>query len=254
MSGFFVPSGNINGDEVIIDGSDVNHIKNVLRKKAGDEIMVNDSAGTNYRCRIENISDRKIVLQVLSSESSAAELPVRISLFQGLPKADKMELIIQKAVELGVFDIYPVINERCVVKLDDKKATSKVERWNKISESAAKQSGRGIIPEIHMPINFSDALLLAENEKMNIILPYENADGMKYAMETVKNALKTEKTAVFIGPEGGFGSDEIELAKKKGAKIISLGHRILRTETAGLFLLSVLGFEIECDINDNPED
>ena len=244
MSGFFVPSGNINRDEVIIDGSDVNHIKNVLRKKAGDEISVNDSAGTNYRCRIENISDRKIVLQVLSSESSAAELPVRISLFQGLPKADKMELIIQKAVELGASKIIPVEMARSIVKLDDKKAASKTARWQGISEAAAKQSKRGVIPEVNAPITYKEALKRASACDL-FLLPYEDAQGFTHTKEVLASIKPGMSVSVLIGPEGGFAPSEIEAATEAGAKIITLGKRILRTETAGLVALSLIMAELE---------
>lgn len=245
MSGFFVPTENISENEIIINGSDVNHIKNVLRMRTGDEITVNDSKGLVYNCRIASFLDGSILLTIESKEKSQGEMGLRISLFQGLPKADKMELIIQKAVELGVYDIYPVINERSVVKLDDKKSAHKTERWNKISEAAAKQSGRAVIPVVHEPVKFTDALNLAAAEFMEIVLPYENAEGMEYTKQVLNSVTGKDSCGIFIGPEGGFSQQEIEKAQEADAKIISLGKRILRTETAGLYMLSVLGFLCE---------
>ena len=246
MSVFFIPTDNIYDDKLTVTGSDVNHIKNVLRMRVGDVLSCNDSKGIVYKCRIEEFKENEIMLAVLEKEKSEAELPLMISLFQGLPKADKMELIIQKAVETGVHEIYPVINERSVVKLDAKKAAQKTERWQKIAESAAKQSGRAIIPVIHEPIDYKKALELAKNDNKEILLPYENAEGMAYSKKVIEETINKESCAIFIGPEGGFSEAEIELAKAKDAKIISLGHRILRTETAGLFILSVISFECEC--------
>lgn len=246
MSVFFIPTDNIYDDKLTVTGSDVNHIKNVLRMRVGDVLSCNDSKGIVYKCRIEEFKENEIMLAVLEKEKSEAELPLKISLFQGLPKADKMELIIQKAVETGVYDIYPVINERSVVKLDAKKAAQKTERWQKIAESAAKQSGRAIIPVVHEPIDYRKALELAKNDNKEILLPYENAEGMAYSKKVIEETINKESCAIFIGPEGGFSEAEVDLAKENDAKIISLGHRILRTETAGLFILSVISFACEC--------
>ncbi|MBR0133042.1 MAG: 16S rRNA (uracil(1498)-N(3))-methyltransferase [Lachnospiraceae bacterium] len=246
MSVFFIPTDNISDNELTITGSDVNHIKNVLRMKVGDVLSCNDSKGIVYNCRIKEFNDSEILLDVLSKEESKAELSLKVSLFQGLPKADKMEMIIQKAVEMGVYDIYPVINERSVVKLDARKASQKTERWQKIAESAAKQSGRAIIPVVHEPVDYKKAVVLAKDEGKEILLPYENAEGMAYSKKVIENTVKRDSCAVFIGPEGGFSEAEVQFAKENDAKIISLGHRILRTETAGLFVMSVLSFECEC--------
>ena len=246
MSVFFIPTDNISENEITITGSDVNHIKNVLRMRVGDLIACNDTAGNVYNCRIEEFKADEIVLQIFERTEAKSELPLKISLFQGLPKADKMELIIQKAVETGVYGIYPVINERSVVKLDSKKAAQKTERWQKIAESAAKQSGRAIIPVVHEPVVYKRAIELAKTENKEILFPYENAEGMAYSKKVIEETVKKEACAVFIGPEGGFSEAEVGLAKDSGAKIISLGHRILRTETAGLFVMSVLSFECEC--------
>ena len=223
MSGFFVDPENVFDDEIRITGSDVNHIKNVMRMKAGDVINVSDGTGFTYVCEI--------------ADTGKDEL--------GLPKKDKMELIIQKAVELGVFDIYPVITERAVVKIDPRKVKEKVERWNRISESAAKQSGRSIIPVVHEPLSYKNALTSAVETCDTVLIPYENVKGMAYADECINQAVRKPASAVFIGPEGGFSDEEAELAVSMGAKAISLGSRILRTETAGLCTLSVMMFKAE---------
>ena len=245
MSGFFVAPENVSEDTILISGSDVNHIKNVMRMKAGDVLNVSDGTGFTYACELLGFEEDGICLKILSREFSGSELKTKISLFQGLPKKDKMELIIQKAVELGVYEIYPVINERTIVKIDEKKIKSKVERWNKISEAAAKQSGRAIIPVIHEPIKFNKALTLATEKCNTVLIPYENADGMGYSDRCLDEAVHADSSAIFIGPEGGFSMEEVDLAKEANAKVISLGSRILRTETAGMTVLSIMMFKAE---------
>lgn len=252
MSKFFVPSDNVSEDCIVINGSDVAHIRRVLRYREGDCISVSDSSGTEYFCTIRKMSDSEIFLDITDKMQSNTELGMDIVLFQGLPKKDKMELIIQKAVELGVTEIYPVINERTVVRLDEKKAQQKTERWNKISEAAAKQSGRTIIPEVHVPISFEDAVSAAEKLEYTII-PYENAEGMAYSAQCIGEAVKAASVGIFIGPEGGFSKEEVDRAAASGAKAISLGRRILRTETAGLAVLSVIMFEKEKSGADGTE-
>lgn len=249
MARFFVPSENINDNSIIINGTDVNHIKNVLRYRVGDTLNISDSSGTEYVCTIALFADDYIELTINEKLKCDTELGIKLVLFQGLPKKDKMELIIQKAVELGATEIYPVNNERSVVKLDDKKAGQKAERWNKISEAAAKQSGRMIVPLVHEPVSYSEALKIAK-ELDYVMVPYENAEGISYSSECINEAVKTNSIGVFIGPEGGFAASEIDKAKSTGAKVISLGKRILRTETAGLTVLSVIMFEKE-KLNDN---
>lgn len=249
MARFFVPSENINDNSIIINGTDVNHIKNVLRYRIGDTLNISDSSGTEYVCTITSLSDDYIELGIDEKLACDTELGLKLVLFQGLPKKDKMEFIIQKAVELGVTEIYPVNNERSVVKLDDKKSSQKAERWNKISEAAAKQSGRMIVPVVHEPVSYNEALSIA-GELDYVMIPYENAEGVSYSAECISEAVKTNSVGVFIGPEGGFAASEIEKAEAIGAKVISLGKRILRTETAGLTVFSVLMFEKE-KLNDN---
>ena len=245
MSNFFIDSGNIDGEAAYITGSDVNHIKNVLRMKEDDEIKLSPCNGLIYTAKISEFLPDRIVCKIVDCEGGKSELPAKIILFQGLPKKDKMELIIQKAVELGVSEIVPVMMKRTIVKLEDsKKELKKLERWRTISLTAAKQSGRIIVPEVSEFITFNEAVKRAENLEYNLI-PYENEKGMDRARELVKEANGKKSIGIFIGPEGGISEDELELAVKMGAEAISLGIRILRTETAGLALISVLAFEID---------
>ena len=231
---------------IVITGSDVNHIKNVLRMTCGEEIMVCDGAGMQYTCKIAEFPAGEVLLDILSAEKAATELPVQLKLYQGLPKKDKMELIIQKAVELGAVEIIPVMTKRCIVKLeDDKKEAKKLERWQAIAESAAKQSGRGIIPTVGRVLGYKEAIKQAAAEGMSLI-PYEMAEGMKSLKEAATEAPKQQVVSIFIGPEGGFEEAEVEFAKENGVIPVSLGKRILRTETAGFTTLSILMYEIEC--------
>lgn len=244
MYRFYVDESGISGNVITISGSDVNHIKNVLRMKQGDRIIANNREGIDYYCVIESISQDEVGLVIESSKKSEAELKTRLYLFQSLPKHDKMEFIIQKAVELGVHEIIPIITKRCVVRLEDvKKQEKKTARWQAIAEAAAKQSARGIIPKVNMPMKFADAALYAKKLEYNII-PFEHAEGMDYSRRIMDEAAECRSVGIFIGPEGGFERQEIELAEDAGIKVVSLGNRILRTETAGMTVLSILMFKI----------
>lgn len=245
MYQFFVDPGQIQGKRIIIKGKDVNHIKNVLRMKTGDEISVsNGMDGKEYRCGIETLSEEEIVCELRFIKEEGMELPSKVYLFQGLPKADKMELIIQKAVELGVYEIIPVAAKRSVVKLDEKKAKSKILRWQGIAEAAAKQSRRGIIPKVQNVMSFSDAVSYSSPVQVKVI-PYELAEGMEKTKKIINKLKPGEDIAVFIGPEGGFAEEEIEEAVNAGIIPITLGKRILRTETAGMSVLSILMYHLE---------
>ena len=193
---------------------------------------------------IENAGEDEVLLHILYVQEPDYELQNRIYLFQGLPKADKMELIIQKAVELGAYSVVPVSTRRCVVKLDNKKAEKKVSRWQQIAESAAKQSKRMLVPEVHSVMTFKEALVYAKELDV-LLIPYELAKGMKETKELIRSIEPGKSIGVFIGPEGGFEEQEVADAMEAGAKPITLGHRILRTETAGLAVLSVLMFQLE---------
>ncbi len=245
MHRFYVNTSQINGSTIRIEGQDVNHIKNVLRMKQGEEIVICNGHGKDCYCIISKVSDSEILADIQSEQDTGTELKTKITLFQGLPKKDKMELIIQKAVELGVYEIVPVMTKRVVVKLEDKKKESKkLERWQSIAEGAAKQSGRGIIPKILPVQTYKEALNNASNMSIGII-PYENAKGMQYTREIIDNLSCHSSIAVFIGPEGGFEDGEIEQAIQQDINPITLGRRILRTETAGLCVLSMMVLKLE---------
>ncbi len=247
MNRFFVDDpGAFSHRSVVITGEDVNHVKNVLRLKENDELIVSDGRGRDYHCRISGVTNEEVVADICDICDNFSELSTEITLFQGFPKGDKMELIIQKTVELGVTRIVPVMTKRTVVKLDDKKAKKKTERYNMIAEAAAKQSGRGIIPEITMPVSFAEAVSMAEKLDMNII-PYEEAEGVEYSRNIIKGIKGKKSLGIFIGPEGGFAREEVERALDAGASAITLGHRILRTETAGMAVISIIMFELEED-------
>ncbi len=276
MYHFFVTPENIKDGKITLNETDANHVKNVLRMKKGDEFMVSDGGGSDYLCRISSLGE-DIICDIVSTEVSVSEPSVKFFLFQGLPKSDKFEHIIQKAVELGVYEIIPVETERSIVKYDDKKQKAKTERWNKIAEGAAKQSHRGIVPEVKLVMKFSKALEYAtqlagtddapgggigfppaQNEARCakeesctnpadgiILIPYENFKDVAATKELFSEIRPGMNVAIFIGPEGGFTEKEIENAVSSGANPVSLGNRILRTETAPLMLLSVLMFQME---------
>lgn len=243
MYQFFVEEEKVTKDFIIIEGADVNHIKNVLRMKNGEKIRICTKNGQIFLCEIAQMTDSFVRADILEREIEKTELPNRIYLFQGLPKNDKMEWIIQKAVELGVYEVIPVSMKNCVVRLDEKKAKAKVTRWQTIAESAAKQSKRSLIPNIRMPMSYTEAVSFADTLDVKL-LPYENEHGMEktiHAMETIKLG---QSVAIFIGPEGGFSEEEIAMVKDK-MQLISLGKRILRTETAAIFALAVVGYQLE---------
>ncbi|PNV63718.1 16S rRNA (uracil(1498)-N(3))-methyltransferase [Clostridium sp. chh4-2] len=247
MYHFFVSPDQIEESLIRIQGKDVNHIKNVLRMRCGEEILISNGIDRDYHCRITEISQDQVVSEILGVDQEGTELPARLFLFQGLPKSDKMELIIQKAVELGVYQIIPVVTKRTIVKLDAKKEESKLNRWNSICESAAKQSKRIIIPEVTKTMTLKEALNYAGEFDCSMI-PYELAEGMAATKAVVSRIKSGMSVGIFIGPEGGFEEDEIELASSMGVEPVSLGKRILRTETAGLTALSVLMYHLECQM------
>ncbi|MCI7796912.1 MAG: 16S rRNA (uracil(1498)-N(3))-methyltransferase [Lachnospiraceae bacterium] len=250
MYHFFTDTELFADTDVTITGPDVNHIKNVLRMKPGERVLVSDGKGLNRFCEIEEIGADLVRAKILEDQVKNTELPVRVTLYQGLPKADKMELIIQKCVELGVFRIVPVSMSRCVVKLDAKKEAAKIKRWEGISESAAKQSKRLIVPEISGVMSFKEAVEEAKSADCAIV-PYEDSEslsgagGMKKTRTLIAGMKPGSTCAVFIGPEGGFSPEEIELAMKNGVQPVTLGNRILRTETAGIFVMAAVGFMTE---------
>ena len=313
MNHFFIKSEQIDGDSVRIIGSDVNHIKNVLRMRSGEELTVSDESGDELLCRIvgyepqyrtdgnkpqcrtsekelqfliDGDEEQCVELEIIERMQRSRELPVEIVLYQGLPKADKMEIIIQKCVELGVSRIVPVVQARCVVKLDAKKEDSRHERWQRIAESAAKQSKRGIVPEVSHVMSFEQALenmrtseeelradelcedigniddlrhMLAAAMRKPVlsVIAYEEYAGREglheianrlllwKAMPPEKDAGERRQLNIFIGPEGGYEPAEVEAAVDAGAIPVSLGPRILRTETAGMALIAYIMLTIE---------
>ena len=244
MQHFFVDASQVSEETIRIEGSDVNHMKNVLRMRIGEEVTVSDGQGKEYLCQVLDFEEEQVQLKIVETKASDAELPSKIYLFQGLPKQEKMELIVQKCVELGIYAVIPVSMKRCVVKLDAKKGAKKVERWNTIAASAAKQSGRGIVPEVTSVKTYKEALEMAKDLDV-VLVPYECAEGMDHTKELIQSIKPGQSVGIFIGPEGGFDLDEIALACETGGQVITLGKRILRTETAGLALLSVLMFQLE---------
>ena len=245
MPRFFVKTEQIREKEIIIVEEDVKHIKNVLRKQIGDILEIcNQQTGTTYKCEIIDLQDDKILTNIID-ENYNEENKIHVDIYQGLPKADKMELIIQKSIELGVNAIIPVEMKRCIVKLDSKSESKKIERWQKIAESAAKQSGRNLVPEIRNIIKIEEIAKLT-NTYDSIIVCYENEKENYIKNELIKLKNKEEaKIAVIIGPEGGLEEKEVEFLKQNGASVVTLGKRILRTETVALSLLSIIMYELE---------
>lgn len=244
MYHFFVKPENITGNRIIIDGNDVNHIKNVLRMKPGEEIAVSNGVdGKEYRCGITKISD-VVECELYFVKEDGVELPSKIVLFQGFPKGDKMELIIQKAVELGVYEVVPVFMKRSIVKLDEKKAASRVVRYQAIAEAAAKQSKRAIVPTVHSCMTMKQAIQYAKDLDI-VLVPYELAEDINATRKILSEIEPGKTIGFFIGPEGGIAEEEIASLEEISARQITLGRRILRTETAGLTLLSWLVYLLE---------
>lgn len=247
MYQFFIDPADVGEQErqIRITGADVNHIKNVLRMRPGEKIAAMDEArGRKYLCEIRETGQESILCKILSVEERSVELSAKVFLFQGLPKGDKMELILQKAVELGCFEVIPVACKRCVVKLEEKKKKSKTERWQSISEAAAKQSGRQIIPKVREVMPFSEALAYASDMDVRLI-PYERAEGMAETKRLLESVKPGQHIALFIGPEGGFEETEIKEAERAGVIPVTLGRRILRTETAAITALSWIMYALE---------
>ena len=244
MYRFFVEKEQIGDKTIRIIGTDVNHIKNVLRMKPGEEILISDGEKKEYHCEIMALDSDYVEAGIMFVKEEGLELPSKVYLFQGLPKNDKMELIIQKAVELGVYAIVPMATKRAVVKLDDKKEAKKLARWQSIAESAAKQAKRLIIPEVMPVMSFKEAVAFAKTLDIRL-MPYELAENMAYTREVLAKIEPGQSIGIFIGPEGGFAEEEVELALNSQMETITLGKRILRTETAGMTVLSILMYLLE---------
>ena len=243
MSRFFIPKENINEDTIIINSDDVSHISRVLRLQPGEEITCCDGCGNDYRVSISEITKKEVVCKIISKEKAETEPNISVTLIQGIPKASKMDYIIQKTTELGISEIYPCSLSRCVSKVEGDKKT---ERWQKIAQEASKQSGRGIVPKVHNPINLKEAIDVLKNADIAFV-PYECQEE-SFLKPVLTNSKDAKTVAYLIGPEGGFDKSEIALLEKNNINIITLGKRILRTETAGEAVLSMVMYEIG-DIN-----
>lgn len=245
MARFFVPEHVIQNNIVVITGPDVKHIARVLRLEPGDsvEICTGEGQGREFTAAIREITNKDVTCEITGEKSSVTEPPVRVILYQGLPKGEKMELVIQKSVELGVSRVVPVICERTVVKLDDKKASERRIRWQRVAAEAAKQSRRTVIPEVAVPVPFNQAVQQIDSD-MLAVMPWEEEH-----IKGISAVLKSEpgghrSVAVFIGPEGGFSRIEADLARARGVVPVSLGPRIMRTETAGIVAVAIVLYEL----------
>lgn len=245
MNHFFVPRDSFRPDGVHILGGDLNHMKNVLRLKPGECVSVSDGEEKRLICEIVSYTEGEALLKIVDIEGKSRELPAKILLFQGIPKGEKFDWIIQKSVELGAAEIIPVAMKRCVAKIEAGKEGKKLERLRKIAEAAAKQSGRDLVPEIHGVMGFEEAAEYAASNCSTVIFAYEKADNPEETRRVFEAVSPGETIGVFIGPEGGFDDAEAKMLEESGARTVTLGKRILRTETAPLYLLSVLGFRLE---------
>jgi 16S rRNA (uracil1498-N3)-methyltransferase len=242
MHKFFINKENIFGEKLHITGDDVNHINKVLRLNKGDIILVCDGFGREYTSIINEISKHVVICEIIEAFDNLSEPPVKITLFQGLPKAQTMELIIQKGVEIGLYKIQPIITQRVVVRTEGKDISNKLERWRRISEEAAKQSNRGVIPEILEPKTFDMAIEEIKSLDLSIV-PYEKEKGKGLKSILIDNS-NAKNVGVMIGPEGGFDEFEIDKCIKNHVTPVTLGPRILRTETAGIAVSSMILYEL----------
>lgn len=247
MYNFFVDESARMGGGFRISGKDHNHICNVLRMQVGDTVLVS-CGGTSSLCRLARIWDDAVEAEIVEEDYRNTELPVRFYLFQGLPKGDKLELIIQKTVELGVAGIVPVEMSRCVMKLDDKKKKARKERWQSIAESAAKQSKRNVIPQVSDVLTYKQAMEKAAELDL-FLVPYENERGMAETRDALSRIKSGMSVGILVGPEGGFEEKEIELARQAGAAVISLGARILRAETAAVTAVALGMLHVEMNLD-----
>lgn len=251
MYQFFVEEEQIGREFITITGADANHIKNALRMKTGEKIRVSSREGGDFFCQISEIAEDFIQADILQEQAATTELPGKVYLFQGIPKGDRMEHVVEKAVELGVYEIIPVSMRYCVVKLDEKRQQAKLKKWQSLSEAAAKQSKRSRIPNIHPIMSYREALKYACQADLCLV-PYENEEGMagtKAALEALRGK---KSVSIIIGPEGGFAPEEIEAVRNQ-ANVISLGRRILRTDTAAITAMALVMMEMESSSCQNNE-
>jgi 16S rRNA (uracil1498-N3)-methyltransferase len=240
---FFVPQNQVSGTTISITGGDVDHIRRVLRLKEGDEIDVLDGTGRVYAAKIREIKGKEVICEVITSRSAKSEPETKVTLIQSIPREQKMDILIQKCTELGVDRIIPAMSERTIIKLDEKKKASRISRWGRIAKEAAEQSARGMIPRIDEVQSLDEALKSSKDFDLCLI-PWEMEE-----KATLKEVLRENHGAksvlIAIGPEGGFSKAEVDLAINAGFKPVSLGKRILRTETAGIAVLAMVNYEFE---------
>ena len=242
MPRFFANAFDIKEDGIVLTGENMHHLIKVLRHKKGDEIIVCDGAGFDYLCVISDIKEDKVNLKILDKYGSLGDPEIKISLFQGVPKGDKFSLIVEKCVEAGVYDITPVNMARCISRLSPKDFSKKKERFEKISLSASKQSGRGTVPNINELIEFDE--FIDRKDKFDLVVfPYEEAKDK--TLKSVIKDFKGKKIAMIIGPEGGFSKEEVQKLVLNGITPVTLGRRILRTETAGMAAIFNILYELE---------
>ena len=247
MFNFFAEENSRQGDLFAITGGDFNHIKNVLRMNLGDTFLVSHK-GQSHLCELFELSGDTAFAKILEENVQDTELPLEIYLFQGLPKSDKLEWILQKCVELGVQGVIPVETKRSIVKIEPKKKAAKQSRWQAIAEAAAKQSKRTSVPQVCDVLSYKEFISKAKDLDL-LLVPYECADGMTATKEVLKQIKSGMSIGIIIGPEGGFEEKEIELAREAGGKIISLGSRILRTETAAITTIAMCMLYSEMELN-----
>lgn len=245
MQRYFVEPHHFVGHEVTIVEDDVHHIVNVMRAKEGEEILVSDGAGVSARARLVSFSAKEVKAQVIEFLAEQSELPIRVTIGQGLPKGEKMEWILQKGTELGAYSFLPFSSERTIVKLDAKKEAKKLERWRKIVKEAAEQSHRAVLPQLLAPVSFREALQAGEAQGYTkCAIAYEKEGGTTMH-QVLENMAEGDTLLVLIGPEGGFSAEEVALAETKGFLSVSLGPRILRTETASQYVLGCASYQFE---------
>lgn len=240
MARFFITCDEMAGDSIVLTGENAQHAK-VLRLKTGEEVLVCDGEGMECRCTVESVSSEEIALRVLERRRSGAEAAVRVSIYMAFPKADKLEHVIQKATELGAYEIVAFPSSRCISKPDDKSLKKKLERWQKIAASAAEQSGRGAIPQVLVLSSYGAALeRAAKADKALMFYENEHATTLRMALESGP----FETVSLLTGPEGGLEEKEVEQARKAGMQVCTLGSRILRCETAPLCALSAVMYAV----------
>ena len=243
MPRFFIDKSQTDNSSLYVEGDDARHIARSLRMAVGDEITVSDGEGTEYLCRLSRIRDDRCDAQIIKSSPSPSESPVKITLFMAYPKGDKLETVIQKAVELGACRIVPFESSRCIKRPKADKAQEKTARLQRIAEEAAKQCGRGILPRVELPVDFRKALGMANESELRLFC-YEG-EGTESLRAVLSEKSEAESISVMVGSEGGFSAEEAALAKERGMRSVNLGPRILRCETAPDYVLSAISYEFE---------